>query len=211
MSHKCACCFPQASPGCGYKWYYIFCWHPVLTMLAPHLHVQDTSHFLHKFLHVPQVPGSLAVAILCQFDLEVFFFFLGIAESFSCLCIHTLLSGGAASAGQSLCFCFVWHISWYLPDIIVTLVRFQSGSGFYQSVVAWIPHPYIERMWCTFGGLSSKASCPMPYYISRMALKFAFNGTISYKSFGQALRCYRDCLQDNLFYLTSSFFLELSP
>lgn len=72
MSHKCACCFLQASPGCGYKWYHIKCWHPVLTMLAPHLQVQDTNYFLRKFLHVYRYLAPLVM--ICQFG---GFFFSG--------------------------------------------------------------------------------------------------------------------------------------
>lgn len=106
MSHKCACCFLQASPGCGYKWYHIKCWHPVLTMLAPHLQVQDTSHFLRKFLHVYRYLAPWLWSWSANLS-GVFFFFWELRNNLY-VCAHIVLPDGVASAWQSVCIHFVW-------------------------------------------------------------------------------------------------------
>lgn len=58
------------------------------------------------------------------------------------VCAHILLPDGAAFAWQSVCIHFVWDFSWYLSDIIVTLIRLQSELGFYQLL-----HETLIHIW----------------------------------------------------------------
>lgn len=86
MTHKCACCFPQASPGCGYKWYHLQCWHPALTTLAPHLRVHHTRHFVREFLHIRKVTWVWPLFVHLCWELQ----------EHSYVCVSTLSSGAAA-------------------------------------------------------------------------------------------------------------------
>lgn len=160
--------FPQASPGCGYKWYHLQCWHPVLTMFAPHLHVHDASHFVRKFLHIP---GNL----LPRLQATVCPFVLGIAEAFICLCVHILVR-----SGQSLCFSFVRYIPWYLCDTTVTLVSLQLAECVGVLPISCVTHSSIH-VWCTFWRLLKHHTLFL-ITLQRVALKFAFKGTIPYKT-----------------------------
>lgn len=202
MSHKCACCFLQASPGCGYKWYHIKCWHPVLTMLAPHLQVQDTNYFLRKFLHVYRYLAPLVM--ICQFG---GFFFWELGNNLY-VCAHILLPDGAASAWQSVCIHFVWDFSWYLSDIIVTLIRLQSGLGFYQLL-----HETLIHIWnvcnAVLGDLVLKHHTLCLTTFQGWLWNLHVNGTIAFETFCQALGCNRHSPQDKLFCLTFSFYLRL--